>query len=104
MKDNSFSVHRFAFRVHRFFQMLYRSLLADALHERRDDFMRFESAWRESVLDYLCRLRGLEGQTSGQVRASVGRAKAPGALPSAELERTGSILVPFGKSWRTHEE
>jgi hypothetical protein len=84
--------------------MLYRNLLVDALRERREDFMRFDRAWRDDVRDYVGRLRGLDGQTAGRVREVVGAARTPGALPSAELDQSGSFLVPFGKSWRTHEE
>jgi hypothetical protein len=84
--------------------MLYRNLLVDALRERRDEFMRFDRAWREDVRDYAGRLRGLEGQTAQAVREVVGAARTPGALPSGELDQAGSFVVPFGRSWRTHEE
>jgi hypothetical protein len=84
--------------------MLYRNLLVDALKERRDEFMRFDRAWREDVRDYAGRLRGLEGQTAQAVREVVGAARTPGALPSGELDQAGSFVVPFGRSWRTHEE
>jgi hypothetical protein len=84
--------------------MLYRNLLVDALRERRDEFMRFDRAWREDVRDYAGRLRGLEGQTAQAVRDVVGAARTPGALPSGELDQAGSFVIPFGRSWRTHEE
>jgi hypothetical protein len=84
--------------------MLYRNLLVDALRERRDDFMRFDRAWREDVRDYARRLRGLDGQTARVVREGVGAAKTPGALPSEELDQHNSFVVQFGRSWRTHEE
>jgi hypothetical protein len=84
--------------------MLYRNLLVDALRERRDEFMRFDRAWREDVLDYARRLQGLEGQTARAVREVVGAARTPGALPSEELDQAGSSVIPFGRSWRTHEE
>ncbi|HEY0005310.1 MAG TPA: DNA double-strand break repair nuclease NurA [Pyrinomonadaceae bacterium] len=82
--------------------MLYRHLLDDALRERREEFMRFERSWRADVLDYVRRLRGLEGQTALEIEALAGHGR--GALPSPELERAGSIVIPFGKGWRTHEE
>jgi hypothetical protein len=84
--------------------MLYRNLLVDALRERREDFMRFDSAWRTDVRDYAGRLKALDGRTAQSVREAVGGARTPGALPSAELDQIGSFVVPFGRSWRTHEE
>ena len=84
--------------------MLYRNLLITALHDRREDFVRFDREWRDEVRDHVRRFRSLDGQTSQGVRRALGAASAPGALPSTELERAGSMVIPFGKSWRTHEE
>lgn len=84
--------------------MLYRNLLADALRERREDFMRFDREWRAHVRDYTHRLRSLDGQSSQAVRLAVGSARTPGALPSAELDQSGSLVVPFEVNWRSHEE
>jgi hypothetical protein len=84
--------------------MLYRNLLVDALRERREDFMRFDRAWRADVRDYAGRLKALDGRTAQSVREAVGEARTPGALPSAELDQISSFVVRFGRSWRTHEE
>jgi hypothetical protein len=84
--------------------MLYRNLLVDALRQRREDFMRFDRVWRSDVRNYVRRMRGLEGRTAQSVRELVGAAKTPGALPSEELDQSGSLLIPFERSWRTHEE
>ncbi|MBD0369352.1 MAG: DNA double-strand break repair nuclease NurA [Pyrinomonadaceae bacterium] len=85
--------------------MLYRNLLAKALESRREEFLRFDKSWRESVTDYCERLRGLSGLSSEEVRARAELARiSSGALPSTELDSAGSMVVPFGKSWATHEE
>jgi hypothetical protein len=84
--------------------MLYRNLLSQALDERREDFMRFDRAWRDEVEDYARRLSSLNRRTSQEVRDATSAKADVGALPSGELERNGSMVVPFGRRWRTHEE
>ena len=84
--------------------MLYRDLLITALQDRREDFMRFDRSWRDEVRSYARRLHSLDGRASQEIRRLAGAQKAPGALPSTELDRTGSMIVPFGERWRTHEE
>ncbi len=84
--------------------MLYHSLLTNALREQQAEFVRFEREWRDDVEDYARRLRALDGQKSEEVRACVGATREPGALPSPELDGAGSLIVPFGVAWRTHEE
>ncbi|MBV9960037.1 MAG: DNA double-strand break repair nuclease NurA [Acidobacteria bacterium] len=84
--------------------MLYQSLLTDALREQCDEFVQFEREWRDDVFDYAQRLRALDGLRAEDVSVRLGAMREPGALPSDELERTGSVLLPFGVSWRTHEE
>ncbi len=66
--------------------------------------MRFEREWHDDVEDYARRLRLFGAETCAEVRASVGATSAPGALPSAELERGNSLVLPFGVEWRSHEE
>lgn len=90
--------------------MLYRQQLLAELGNKRDDFLDFGRAWSEQARDYVARLVAL-GEKSHEeiVRAadegmlSVG-ARSPGALPTVELERAGSFVVPFARRWRTHEE
>jgi hypothetical protein len=85
--------------------MLYRNLLAEALTERREEFLRFEHRWRESVREYCERWRALDALSSAAVEARARRARiSAGALPSTELDSAGSMVVPFGRNWRTHEE
>lgn len=67
--------------------------------------MRFDKSWRERVREYCERWRLLDGLSSAEVSrlAQAGRINA-GALASTELDRAGSMVVPFGKAWATHEE
>src|SRR3954463_13988853 len=84
--------------------MLYRHLLRDALEEKREDFLSFDRAWREDVDDYVRRLRALAGRHAREVEAALASVKEPGAIPTDELDRMGSLVVPFGRRWRSHEE
>src|SRR4051812_26979537 len=84
--------------------MLYQHLLSRALEDKREDFLRFDRGWREDVGDYVRRFRALDGRGAPAVAAALEATKEPGAIPSAELDTAGSMVVPFGKRWRTHEE
>jgi NurA domain len=84
--------------------MLYQHLLSQALESKREEFLQFDRSWREGVRDYARRLRALGGRSAGEVAAAVSAHKEPGAIPSAELDGASAIVVPFDKSWRTHEE
>jgi hypothetical protein len=84
--------------------MLYHHLLTDALDKQREDFTRFDRSWRDEVRAYARRLRALEGKTAESVRRAASATNNPGALPSRELDVNGSMIVSFGKPWRTHEE
>jgi hypothetical protein len=84
--------------------MLYQHLLSRALEDKREDFLRFDRGWREDVGDYVRRLRELAGRGTQEVEVALSAVKEPGAIPSDELNRAGSLVVPFEKRWRTHEE
>src|SRR3954469_9133297 len=84
--------------------MLYQHLLSRALEAKREDFLRFDQAWREGVGDYVRRFGALDGRGARDVEGALAAVKEPGAIPSDELDRAGSMVVPFGKHWRTHEE
>lgn len=84
--------------------MLYPNLLTKALEDKRDDFTSFDRVWREDVCDYARRLRLLGKRTVAEVRLETAAVPAPGALPSIELERAASMVIPFGERWRNHEE
>ncbi|HEX8844045.1 MAG TPA: DNA double-strand break repair nuclease NurA [Pyrinomonadaceae bacterium] len=84
--------------------MLYQHLLSRELEGKREDFLRFDRAWREAVEDYVRRLRALDGRRAAEIGAALASVKEPGAIPSGELESAGSMVVPFGRHWRNHEE
>ena len=84
--------------------MLYPHLLSRGLEGKREEFLRFDRAWREGVRDYVGRLRALGSRSSQDVAHALSAVKEPGAIPSAELDRANSIVVPFGRSWHNHEE
>lgn len=90
--------------------MLYRQRLIEELGARRDDFAEFGRAWAERARDYAARLRELEGKTLEEIKRKADDgvearvARGVNALPTGEIERVGSFIVPFGRRWRTHEE
>jgi NurA domain len=84
--------------------MLYQHLLSQALESKREEFLRFDRVWRNDVQDYVRRLQALGGRSAEDVAGAISAVKEPGAIPSSELESAGSIVVPFERSWRTHEE
>ncbi len=89
---------------HPFRLMLYPHLLSQALESKREEFLRFDRVWREDMGDYSRRLRALGGLSAQDVAATLSGVKEPGAIPSGELDDKTSIVLPFGRSWRTHEE
>ncbi|HMF55516.1 MAG TPA: DNA double-strand break repair nuclease NurA [Pyrinomonadaceae bacterium] len=84
--------------------MLYPSLLTKELNERREEFVNFDRSWRERTSDYAGRLLALRPDALGEIERSPLFAKKAGALPSHELESAGSMVIPFGLTWRNHEE
>lgn len=84
--------------------MLYHHLLSQALAAKREEFLRFDKAWREDVRDYVLRLRALGRESAAEVTTRLSGSKEPGAIPSDELDRAGSAVVPFGRNWRSHED
>jgi hypothetical protein len=92
------------------FFMLYRQSLIEELTNKREDFTEFGRAWAEQARDYVAHLRGLAGKSVAEIEAAtdegvaLGVARTPSALPTKEIERAGSFVVPFAREWRTHEE
>jgi hypothetical protein len=90
--------------------MLYRQRLIEELSARRGEFVEFGRSWAEQAGDYAARLAALAGCTVAEVRraaeagVAAGVARQASALPTRELERVGSFVVPFAPAWRTHEE
>ena len=98
------TVHHSSFIIHRFVIVLHQHLLSRALEGKREDFVRFDRAWREDVRDYVRRLRALAGRSAREVAEALSTTKEPGAIPSDELDRAGKMVIPFGRGFRTHEE
>ena len=84
--------------------MLHHRLLSQALAAKREEFLRFDRAWREDVRDYVLRLRALGRESAAATAQRLSASKEPGAIPSEELDHAGSVVVPFGRRWRSHEE
>ncbi len=90
--------------------MLYRQRLIEELGARREEFVSFGREWAADVAGYARRLAGAGARTNAEIRRDAkagieaGAARAPGALPTGELDRVKSFVVPFGRRWRTHEE
>lgn len=84
--------------------MLYPNLLTRELNERREEFVRFDRAWRERTREYAARLLALSRAVFVDVERSLLFVKAAGAIPSGELQGAGSMILPFHLTWRTHEE
>jgi hypothetical protein len=84
--------------------MLYHHLLSQALAAKREEFLRFDRAWREDVREYVLRLRALGRESAAGTAERLSASREPGAIPSEELDRAGSVVVPFGRRWRSHEE
>ena len=84
--------------------MLYRTHVISALERTREDFARFERTLRGEVGELAARLVALGGRTAEEVRRESGAVAQRLTYPSDELERAGGAVVPFGESWRSHEE
>ncbi|CAN5205712.1 MAG: DNA double-strand break repair nuclease NurA [Pyrinomonadaceae bacterium] len=89
--------------------MLYRQHLISELAARRDELLLFERRWAEDSREFARRLRALAGRACNDVRRAAeaeiksGGARSEGALPCAELEHVGDVVVPFTESWRSHQ-
>ncbi|MCA1614683.1 MAG: DNA double-strand break repair nuclease NurA [Acidobacteria bacterium] len=84
--------------------MLYRTHVISALEKTREDFARFERSLRGEVGELAARLRALAGRASAEVLRESGAREARLAYPSDELDGAGGAVVPFGETWRSHEE
>jgi hypothetical protein len=103
-------IHHSAFIIHHCLIMLYRQSLIEELGKKRDEFAEFGVAWAEQARDYVGRLRALGGESVEEIKRkadagiAAGVARGVSALPTREIERERSFVVPFAPRWRTHEE
>src|SRR5215210_3875581 len=84
--------------------MLYRTHVISALERTREDFASYERTLRGEVGGLAARLRALAGRSSEEVLRESGARGARLAYPSDELDAAGGPVVPFGETWRSHEE
>ena len=84
--------------------MLHHRLLSQALAAKREEFLRFDRAWREDVRGYVERLAALGRSSAAETIGRLAGTKEPGAIPSEELDGGASVVVPFNRRWRSHEE
>lgn len=84
--------------------MLFNNNLINQLHERRDEFISFDRVLRSDLKGCAEHLARIGGLASEEIRLRAGVARAPGALPSAELDDARSTTISFGSVWHSHEE
>ena len=85
--------------------MLFQNHLIDQLTARRDEFITFDQRWRDDIARYARSLAAIGRERSDEIRLRAATAsRAPGALPSAEQDRSRSALIPFEPRWQSHEE
>lgn len=84
--------------------MLHLHHLDEELKARGAEFRAYDLTRREHAADYGERLRALATHTAAQVAALVRAERAPGALPSTELDARGVIAIGFDKQWISHED
>jgi hypothetical protein len=84
--------------------MLFQTHLLTKLSEKRDEFISFDNNWRTDVIDYVRQLATLGGIGSIELRERLSGIRAPGALPSEELDELRSLAAPFSLAWKSHEE
>ncbi|HEV2914514.1 MAG TPA: DNA double-strand break repair nuclease NurA [Pyrinomonadaceae bacterium] len=84
--------------------MLFKTSLSTQLQERREEFLSFDRVLREDLSIFAQHLKSIGGLASGEIRLRAGVARAPGALPSRELDEARSTIIPFNTEWRSHEE
>lgn len=84
--------------------MLHLHHLDEELRARGAEFRAYDETRRAHAADYGERLRKLATQTAAQVAALTRAERAPGALPSIELDAHSSIAVEFDLRWSSHEE
>jgi hypothetical protein len=85
--------------------MLFQNHLIEQLSARRDDFISFDQKWREDTARYARRLEALGGEGSDEIRLRAATTSvAPGAIPSTEIDRARSTVIPFETRWQSHED
>jgi NurA domain len=84
--------------------MIYRDKIMAALESRRADFADYDTDLRAQMQLYANALDDLVALGGDELRARLDEQKAPGALPTRELDQARSLIVQFAPKWRTHED
>jgi hypothetical protein len=85
--------------------MIFRQQLSTALQRLREEFVQFDREWRGEMREGARLLHELGDRTAAELtREARAATPTPGAMPSEELDRHGSMAVSFGARWRSHEE
>src|SRR5215210_2416856 len=84
--------------------MLFRNNLSTQLQERREEFLSFDRILRDDLSGCAEHLSRLGAHDSAEIELRARVARAPGAIPSRELDEARSAVIPFKTSWRSHEE
>jgi hypothetical protein len=84
--------------------MLFKNSLSTQLQERREEFLSFDRILREDLSSGAQHLSRIAAQGSAEIKLRAGVGRAPGAVPSRELDEARSTVIPFKTAWRSHEE
>ena len=84
--------------------MLFQTHLLTKLSEKREEFVAFDQNWRTDIIEYVRQLAALGQVDSESLRDKLSGVRAPGALPSGDLDELKSLGIPFAHTWKSHEE
>jgi hypothetical protein len=84
--------------------MIYREKIMAALESRRADFAHFDTDFRAQMTLYAGALDDLVSLSGDELRDRLDERDAPGALPTEELDQSGSLVARFAHDWRAHED
>jgi NurA domain-containing protein len=84
--------------------MLFNHSLITQLQERREEFISFDHVLRHDLSNCAEHLSRIGAQDSGEIGLRARVARAPGAVPSRELDEARLPVRPFGLEWHSHEE
>ncbi len=82
--------------------MIYREKILAALNANKAEFALFQNELREQMMEYRRALDRLTEMDCHQLTKLLEESDSPGALPVEEFK--GSVIVPFEKEFRNHEE
>ncbi|MCO6511205.1 MAG: DNA double-strand break repair nuclease NurA [Aridibacter famidurans] len=84
--------------------MLHKNLLLSELSDKRDSFRAYSRSQARDAEIYAEELRRTASLTAEEVIGMLGSDEGTGALPSGELNGSGSVERVFGPVWRNHED